>query len=51
MAVKSISQKIIVACFKPFQFEVCAYLFKVKSKIPDFERGKAKNSTTFKEKI
>jgi len=26
MAVKSISQKIIVACFKPFQFEVCAYL-------------------------
>jgi hypothetical protein len=27
-------------------FEVCAYLFEFKSKIPDFERGKAKISTT-----
>ena len=24
-----------------FNFEVCAYLFEIKSKIPDFERGKA----------
>ena len=28
------------------QFEVCAYLFKIKSKIPDFERRKAKILTT-----
>ena len=32
--------------FKTFQFGVCAYLFKVKSKIPDFERGKTKIVTT-----
>jgi hypothetical protein len=51
MAVKSISQIIIVASFKTFQPEVCAYLFKVKSKIPDFEREKAKISTTFMEII
>jgi hypothetical protein len=30
------------ASFKTFQFEVCAYLFKVKSKIPDFEPVEAK---------
>ena len=28
-----------------FNFQVYAYLFKIKSKIPDFERGKAKIST------
>ena len=25
-----------------FNFEVCAYLVKVKSKIPEFERGKGR---------
>ena len=29
-----------------FNFEVYAYLFEIKSKIPDFERGKAKILTT-----
>ncbi len=32
--------------FKMFNFEVCAYLFEIKSKIPDFELGKAKILTT-----
>jgi len=29
-----------------FNFEVYAYLFEIKSRIPDFERGKAKILTT-----
>jgi hypothetical protein len=29
-----------------FNFEVYAYLFEIKSKIPDFERGKVKILTT-----
>jgi len=41
------NKKIFIrACFKTFQPEVYAYLFKVKSKIPDFERGRAKILTT-----
>jgi len=36
---------VLRAVFKMLKFEVCAYLFKVKSKIPDFGAGEGEKLT------